>query len=211
MRAGRGPRSVALDIVGRINKATGRRTGGLVGLTKADQRAVSRALSELRSGDPVQMANYLTRKTRDRRFDGIVRRAMRDGKPVQADQARKITGRMADRLLYRRGETIARTELLKGLHAAQNEGIMQLVDSGVIKQEQVTNEWDAANDPYTRDSHRAMDGQKRPLGEPFVSGLGNQLLYPGDTSLGAPAEDVVNCRCVLRQSIDFVSELRPGD
>ncbi len=57
----------------------------------------------------------------------------------------------------------------------------------------MTREWDAAGDKDTRDSHSAMDGQKRGLDEPFTTGDGWQLMHPGDGSLGAPAEEVINC------------------
>lgn len=211
MEAGRGPRSVALDIVGRINRATGRREGGLIGNSERDIRAIQAALDELRSGDAAAMQSYLDRGLRDRRFDPIVRRAIREGKPVGAEQARKITGRMADIALRKRGETIARTELLQSLHASQAEGIQQMIDNGQLNVEQVTFEWDAANDSDTRDSHRAMDGQVRPHGQPFVSGAGNQLLFPGDRSHGAPASEIINCRCRLSPVIDFIAGLGPDD
>ena len=44
-------------------------------------------------------------------------------------------------------------------------------------------------------NHRQMEGQTVPIGEPFVTPEGHRLMYPGDTSLGAPAGTVVNCRC----------------
>jgi hypothetical protein len=44
-----------------------------------------------------------------------------------------------------------------------------------------------------------MDGQQQPWGKPFESGLGNALMYPGDGS--APAEDVIQCRCVLTREL----------
>lgn len=45
--------------------------------------------------------------------------------------------------------------------------------------------------------HRAMDGQVVRVGEPFVTPRGFRLLFPGDRSLGAPADEVVNCRCTV--------------
>lgn len=205
---GDGPRTTALDLVGRTNRATGQREGGIVGLTNQQSRWADNALDELLSGDPARMARYLKRKARDRRFDRTVARAIREGRPVPASDARRIVARYRQRLLKVRGDTIARTEVLQSLHEAQNEGLRQLVDSGKVDQDAVEMEWDAASDSATRDSHRAMDGQRRRLGEPFQSGLGSLMQYPGDTSLGAPAEDVISCRCRTVPVVDFVKGLR---
>ena len=53
--------------------------------------------------------------------------------------------------------------------------------------------WITMGDHRVRDAHKSLHGQVRPLGKPFVSGLGNELKYPGDPS--APVEEIVNCRC----------------
>lgn len=47
----------------------------------------------------------------------------------------------------------------------------------------------------TRDSHWAMDEQERGIDQPFLSGLGGHLMYPGDAS--ASVKDVANCNCWL--------------
>lgn len=49
----------------------------------------------------------------------------------------------------------------------------------------------------SRFDHRRMDGVTVPIGEPFVTPAGSRLRYPGDRSLGAPAGEVVNCRCTV--------------
>lgn len=205
------PRRVALDIVGRVNRATGRREGGVIGLTNSEIATADRAYDELRSGSRSAMSNYLGRKTRNRSFDPLVVRAIQDGKPVPASVARKIIGKMKDNMLRVRGERIARTELLGGLHHANNEALEQMIEAGKVSRDAVQNEWDAANDMDTRDSHAAMDGQVRPQGQPFVTGAGYQMRFPGDRSLGAPASEIINCRCRLIRRIDFISELGPGD
>ncbi|MBO29090.1 MAG: head morphogenesis protein [Rhodobacteraceae bacterium] len=203
------PRSVALDIVGRLNRSTGRREGGMIGLNSQRIEWLQSAQSELRSGDPAQMRNYLTRKSRDRRFDGAVRRAIRAGKPVPSEVRGRIERAMASRLLRDRGEAIARTELLGSLHAGQDEGLRQAIAKGQLQADQVTVEWDASADKFTRLSHRAMDGERRPYGQPFVSPItGAMLRYPGDTGLGAPAAEVINCRCHLRIRVDKITGLR---
>lgn len=207
MRAGKGPRSAALDIVGRINKATGRRDGGVIGLAENQIRARDTAMSELRSGNRRLMENYLTRKTRNKKFDPIVKRAIKAGKPVSAKDAGRMMVGMENKMLIKRGETIARTELLDSLHAAQDEGLQQMLDAGNLQQSQLTYEWDAQNDADTRDSHLVMDGQTRRHGEPFVTGNGHQLMRPGDRSLGAPAEEIIQCRCRKIVKIDFLQDV----
>ena len=106
-----------------------------------------------------------------------------------------------------RGERIARTELLGSLHAAQDEGVQQIVDSGQIEAENVAGIWDASKDMFTRDSHREANGQRRDHGQPFDVG-GYQMMAPSDSSLGAPASEIVNCRCFKRVDMNFLAGLK---
>ena len=206
-RLGDGPRRTALDIVGRINRATQRREGGALGLTSGQSQWVANARSELASGDPAALRNYLTRERRDKRFDRAVQRAILEGKPVPADTVRRATERYSDQLLRLRGETVARTEALSGLNAARDEAMRQAVDSGELQSGAVTKVWSATGDGRTRDSHAAMDGQTVGLNEAFISPSGARLMYPTDSSLGAPAEEVIACRCFWEQRVDFAAGL----
>lgn len=209
MREGVNPRRAALDVVGRMSG--GRRVGGIVGLDSKQIQYVDTVRAELVSGDPRMMRNYLNRKARDRRFDSVVNAAIRDGKAVPGSQAEKMVGRYSDKMLQIRGERIARTELLDSLHAAQDEAMRQLIERGEVTAEQVTETWDASEDGDTRPSHRAMDGQKRQRGVPFRTGNGYLMMRPGDRSLGAPAEEIIQCRCRKVQSVDWVASLSPED
>jgi uncharacterized protein with gpF-like domain len=211
MQAQTAPRATALDLVGRINRATGKRHGGIIGLHSRDAEAAQTALRELRVGPSTEegrqaLRNYLSRKTRDRRFDATVRRAIREGTPVPDDKARRMIASMENRMLRNRGETIARTELLSSTNAAQEEGLEQLVESGKAQRKNVKSKWDSSEDGATRPSHSSMDGQVRQQGEPFTTGNGYQLMHPGDRSQGAPAEEIINCRCVKRPRVDWIAE-----
>jgi hypothetical protein len=201
MTRGTSPRSAARQIVGSVGPG-GRRTGGIIGLDSNRASWVRNMGEELRTSS----SNYFTRKLRDRRFDSVVRRAIRTGKPLTEAEITKITARYSGRLLKMRGEAIARTELLGSLHAAQAEGLQQMVDSGQVRSENIQIEWDASNDRFTRRTHREADGQRRRQGEDFTIG-GYPMAHPGDGSR-APAGEVINCRCVLRPDIDFVAGLR---
>ncbi len=193
IETGRAPRSTALDIVGRVNRATGRREGGIIGLNAPQVDAVMRARAEL--SDPALMSNYFTRKRRDTRFDGIVRRAMEAGKSVAAADIDRIIGRYNDRLLKLRGETIARTEALNAQRAGRHEGWQQVIDSGAVRADQVQVRWQATGDARTRDTHLAMNGQKVKFGALFISPSGAQMEYPGDVTHGAPGSEIIACRC----------------
>ncbi len=206
MIRGENPRTTALDVVGRISRATGKREGGIVGLTQPQEVAARRALDELRSGDPTQMSAYLERGRRDKRFDRAVTKAIREGKPVDAATATKAVTQYKNRLLALRGEMIGRTEAMTSLHTAQHEALLQAIDKGAITENQVRRVWSSAGDGRVRHTHAILDGQSVGLNEKFNSPSGAQLMYPGDPS--APASERIGCRCTVNTRIDFLSNLR---
>lgn len=55
--------------------------------------------------------------------------------------------------------------------------------------------WKTQRDSRVRDSHRTMQGQRRDLREPFTTGHGIRIAYPGDPT--APIEEWAQCRCFL--------------
>ncbi len=204
LEAGNNPTSTTLEIVGRIDRRTGRRTGGLIGLTSQEAGYVQNMKAALR--DPKTASDYFGRHARDRRFDGLVRRSIKDGKPLSQTDIDRIGARYADRLLKLRGDRIARTETIKAMHAGRLEGLAQLVDSGTVAADAVTKVWKTVGDRRTRDSHSAMANQRVRFDKPFVSPTGARLLHPGDTSLGAKGADVIMCRCWMEQKIDWLAK-----
>ncbi|MBN49985.1 MAG: hypothetical protein CMN85_10620 [Spongiibacteraceae bacterium] len=205
MRIGRNPRQTALDIVGRVG-ATGRRSGGIVGLSGPQSQYVSNAREQLLSGDPATMREYFNRTRRDRRFDGIVKRAIAAGKPVASRDVDRIAGRYADRLLEKRGVDIAITESLQSFNAARQEAAQQAIDQGIIDQGLTTAVWVHTSSRNPRDFHISMNGQKQPIGVPFQSPTGAKLMYPGDSSLGAGASDTVRCKCMKRVRYSYLED-----
>ena len=202
--AGRGPRSVARDILGA--KVGNGRQGGTLGLTANQAANVARARAELQ--DPEKMGRFLDRKLRDRRFDGMIKKAMREGRPLAASDVDRIAGRYAERALKLRSETIARTEALGAMNAGRQEAIAQKVADGSIPAGAVTKIWRSTPSSRTRDTHSAMDGQEVAFTAPFVSPSGARMMYPGDRSLGAPASEIVACRCAHQVRVDYVAMAR---
>lgn len=200
MQAGRNPRLIALDLVGRIGQ-NGHREGGIVGLSTPFERAVSRSRLELQRLDP----GYFNRLRRDKRFDGVVRKAIAADKPLDGPTIDKLVSRYSDSLLQLRGENIARTEAISSLNRSEWEAVKQASDMGAIVESQTTRIWDTAGDTRVRHSHEEMEGQSVGIDEPFVTGSGDQLMYPGDTSLGAGPEETINCRCRARLKVDWLA------
>jgi len=204
MRLGTNPRETALNIVGRLDPATGQRAGGIIGLTPMQERWISSARAEL--ADPETASNWFTRKRRDKRFDSIVRKSIEDNVPLDTVTINKLTTRYSDSMLKLRGDTIARTESIAALNQSAQESLQQAVDNGSIDKSAVKRIWDSAGDDgRTRESHLIMDGQAVGLNEPFTAPDGSRMMYPGDTSLGASAEETINCRCRVRLSVDWLA------
>lgn len=61
-------------------------------------------------------------------------------------------------------------------------------------------EWNTVLDEKTRTSHAFADGQRRPLKQPFVV-QGQSLMHPRDASMGASADNIINCRCSSRITV----------
>jgi hypothetical protein len=129
-----------------------------------------------------------------------------EGRPQS--QIDRMAARYSNKLLRQRGETIARTETLKALNAGRQEALDQLIENpnNDVRAEDVVRAWDATSDSRTRETHAAADGQVVGQGVPFTVG-GYSMMYPGDTSLGAPAGETVNCRCYMAPEIDFFARL----
>lgn len=202
LEAGDNPRTIALDIVGKIG-ANGKRTGGLLGLTSSQEEWVQNYYDALRSDNPSDALSY---SLRDARFDAAVKRATESGTPLTEDQIDSMTTAYANRALRYRAEAIARTESMAALHEAQGQAVDQAIESGAVDPKNVLQTWRITKrDKRTRKSHKDMEGQTVKYGEMFVSGLGNELAYPGDPN--GVAEDVINCRCWREFSIDFYAGL----
>ena len=194
------PRKAALEIAGRIGPGNVRQ-GGFIGLSRPQAGYLANARGELQNLD----ARYFTRELRDRRFDALVRKAIRDGKPLSQADIDRISSRYSDRMLKHRADTIARTESITALRAGRREGIQQAIEAGAIREESLTRVWDATLDSRTRPDHVAMHGTEvTGIEAPYTLPDGSRMLYPGDTSLGASASQTIQCRCYEEHRVDWL-------
>lgn len=201
---GRNPRNIALDIVGRMDRTTGKREGGAIGLGEREIYWSNNARTKLLNLDK----SYFDMKLRDARFDSVVRKAIEEGKPLSQDTVDKLTDRYRARALLHRGETIGRTEALSALNKSEYEATRQALAKSDLPLEAAKKVWDSAGDGRVRHTHREMDGQTVGIDEPFVSPSGARLMHPHDTSLNAPGAEVIDCRCKVRYEIDYLWRYR---
>ena len=170
-----------------------------IGLTDAQELAVQRYEANLHRAHKAT-GELLSRKLRDRRFDRTLRRAKREGKPLTKAQITQMTQRYRERFIKFRAETIARTEAMRSVNAANQQAFEQVVEEGLVEPEKVQREWINTHDARTRPAHVAAGGQKVGLLEPFVVG-GENLMQPGDPN--GSAANVANCRCTFVLHMDL--------
>ena len=97
----------------------------------------------------------------------------------------------------------ARTAVTEAENAGRQAAADELEKKGVI----MGKRWIATHDSRTRDEHLEADGQIVENNKSFVVG-GEQLMFPGDKSLGASGWNLYNCRCTrVSEIIGFKSIL----
>lgn len=140
------------------------------------------------AGRNVQGISETTRK----RVAAAVAEGMDRGESV-ARIARRIDRLYLEEIIPDRSMVIARTEVGSATNWSQDY-VAHSVDVPMEK------EWLSLSDDRTRDDHREANGQVQPLDEPFVVG-GDELMFPGDDSLGAGPEQTIQCRCTVLHSV----------
>jgi hypothetical protein len=164
-----------------------------IGLTEAQARAVESYRQSLVKG---RYADALQRKLSDGRSDRTIRRVRDQDLELTDAQLEGAVSRYRQNMLVLRSETIARTESQRIAHQASGELYRQAIARGDIQAEQIEQEWlhhPSKKSEFDREFHISMHGQKRPWGEPFESGLGNLLMFPGDPD--APPKETIRCAC----------------
>ena len=206
LERGRGARRIGLDIAGRINRATGRREGGVIGLSDPQAQHIISMRQRLLSGDPVEMAKVFTMMRRDRRFDRTIQKAINEGRAVALEDVDRMTARYSDRMLQLRAETIAQDQGMAAFNAAQIEAYEQAIERGLVDVSTLQKTWRTNLDGRERFTHREMNRQTVGFREGFQSPSGSVLKHPHDPD--APAEERIRCRCRMDITIDFLARFR---
>lgn len=203
MQKGQNPRAVALDIVGRVNRASGKREGGILGLTAPQAEFVQNARAEL--SEPATMMQFLARQRRDRRFDRTIAKAAREGVALPAPKLEQIVTAYSRRLLQLRGELVGKVEAFNALAEAKDQAYWQAVGDGKITASMVTIRWRHLPNLHPRLDHIAMDGEFIKLGERFQLPDGTSMRFPHDPS--APVKHLAGCHCQGDYRVDWLANI----
>ena len=188
--------------------------------TDAEVTAIDEALLVYFAARAVEQATIIT-KTNQRNINQSIADAaeLRDDadKPFsRRDQAvfagvgtlRKLKGRQQSIAIT---ETQNAAETAKATEADVLAGRKPSVVAASGAPANIDKEWVTVGDQNVRDSHVLADSQTQDVSKPFTV-EGQLLRYPGDTSLGATAANVINCRCssVVRPSSFLAIRRAPG-
>ncbi len=189
-------------------KAAARSIRDMIGLTDTQAGWAINLRRKLETDPASLLAEFAADgyKLRDKRLDGIVRRAVKADQPIAAADIDKIVTTYQNRAIRWRSENIARTETLRAVQAGNFEAYQQAIDSGKIAAQNVRKVWNSAHDNRVRHTHRVLDGESVGINESFVSPSGARLRYPLDPT--APLAETVSCRCNLTYRIDHLANLR---
>ena len=134
-----------------------------------------------------QKSAFFTTQTDRKNAAKIIERGLKRGSSNE-NIARSLRRKFGGSLGRGRSATIARTEV--GIAGSRAEF------EGAKNQKAKKKEWFAIRDNNLRDHHADVDGQQIGLRANFRP-LGEKMKHPHDTSQGASAANIVNCRCSL--------------
>lgn len=176
----------AVDAFGKRILDQGKASGRLLEFKEADYSALyDRIALDYIANEAVRQR--ITKVTETTREDivRIVAQGQAEGLAVR-EIADRINAAIPDISRYR-GSVIGRTET----HGAANSGAQEAAKAAGLP---LLKEWVASESERTREDHRAADGQRVEMEQPFSVG-GDLLMYPGDPA--GSAGQVINCRCAV--------------
>ena len=169
-------------------------------LKEGEAAAVTTALVDLVNERALEQTQYIMSTNQieiDQALASVL--AESDGNLTNEQIAALVTTKLKVKQAHRvqriaQFETNAVAEHAKEIEVETLISLETISIGGLLLHETVVKQWDSILDQVTRINHAVADGQRRRIGEPFDVG-GQQLKRPGDTSLGATLDNVMECRC----------------
>ena len=173
------------------------RVGGILGLTTQQADSIMAGRAKLASGDPRQMAEYLSLKLRDRRFDRTINAAIRDGRAITGKELDTILDAHKSKALAYRGKVIAENETFQALESGRREAVLQALENPEVEGATKRWQWNFSRNP--RDDHQALQTMPAiPIDQPFTMADGTQMMYAHDPAGGARHNIGCGCLTVYR-------------
>lgn len=125
---------------------------------------------------------------------------LEEGKEATSEAVANIAANKFTARSIGRSKTISITETQNPAEESKFNEMNFLVAIGITSRFAARKIWTALLRETTRDTHADADGQERMLDENFevtspATGVLQLLRHPGDNSLGATADNVINCMC----------------
>jgi len=192
------------DRSGRVTKAIDDDPGFTEALV--DFLGGSLAAEKIRDRWQERVSRYLRREagTRIVQITGTQRDSIRRELKIGVDAgeginelANRIDGLYGSEIIPNRAEVIARTEVIAASNLGGQEGA---VAAGNAVGLQLEKQWVSLHDDRVRSAHSAYDAKEvwvdaeKPH-QVTYQGRTEQLMFPGDASLGASAGNTIQCRC----------------
>jgi hypothetical protein len=191
-----GTRAIARSLTG--SRIGGRRQGGFLGLTSEIADSVISGRAKLMSGDPALMREYLSLKLRDRRFDGMIKKAIKEGRAIKGRDLDRIIDAHRAKALGYRGRVIARNEAFTAQAAGRDEAMRQVLERDDVST--VTVRWQHNLSENARPDHVDMSGTVITIGETF-NFPDAAMKHPHDPAGGA--KHSVGCRCIAVYRVEL--------
>lgn len=191
---GRATATVFMESANRAAYEIGKELRGAISFDIYDAKTVARLLKD----NPKMLPEWKINEKKDyiwnqRRVQNAVAQGIIQGESVGAIGKRLTSDLSASNAS--KMDTFARTAMTGAQNAGRMERLRETEEAGI----EVRKKWLAVRDNRVRDTHAELDGQERPVDEPFEvmtdDGRLLEIDYPGDPN--APPELVYNCRCTL--------------
>ncbi len=200
-RAGKAATTIARDLVGVSNPATGVRQGGVIGLSGRDAKTLMSVNDGFINGDKARISSYFNLKNRDSSLDKRLRVVIDEGGDVGNDLLMEVRAGLRNNFLFARATLTSDLEARNSIDGGRKAGYQRIMDNGLVERGP-TKIWRTFLDGQTRQSHRNVNGDEVGIDENFTVG-GETLPAPRDSSLGASAGNIINCRCYSEVNLTY--------
>jgi len=164
-----------------------------------------------KSMDIVSATKFITETTNkdlNRSVRDIIVAAALVGIVLSDEEVAKMGKKKFDELSRGRLDTISMTQTQQAAEGAKNSEMQTLVRNTAIfvaanvnlGRDKIQKTWKTVRDNRVRRAHMAAESQTVEFNTPYIVGR-QRLMYPGDTSLGASLDNIINCRCSSIKSI----------